>query len=92
MVRLDRYFEGCIKDNFLFEPESKCSKKILEIISKNRLEVSDFKEIVRMFNETGEIEHYSGSGWLDYALHLSSYLESFGFEVNLISWQKIEIK
>ena len=37
--------------------------------------------LVELFNEMNKIEHYNGSGWLDYKMHLSSVLKQFGFKV-----------
>ena len=75
-------FKKNIPDNHLFEPEFKTSKKINTIIKQlNQLSRSDAVGLLQLFNDINKMEHYNGSGWLDYKMHLSHLLKINGFEV-----------
>lgn len=60
------YFENCIHDNALFEPEFKTSKTINSILeTKQPLTETDVTEIIKQIKDIDKIEHYDGSGWID---------------------------
>ena len=78
------YFERNIQSNFTFEPEFKTSKTINSILeTKQILTDTDIADIVRLINEIKKIEHYDGSGWLDYKMRLGHFLRLSGFDINL---------
>lgn len=78
------YFERNIQNNSTFEPEFKTSKIINSILeTKQILTDSDVSDIVRLMNDIKKVEHYDGSGWLDYKMKLGHFLRLSGFGVNL---------
>ena len=78
------YFERNIQNSSTFEPEFKTSKIInLLLETKQILTDSDVNYIVKLMNDIKKVEHYGGSGWLDYQMRLGHFLRLSGFDVNL---------
>lgn len=78
------YFERNIQSNSTFEPEFKASRIINSILqTKQILTESDVSDIVKLINDMKKVEHYDGSGWLDYRMRLGHFLRLSGFDVNL---------
>ena len=78
------YFGRNIQNNSTFEPEFKTSKIINSILeTKQVLTDNDVNDIVRLMNDIKKVEHYDGSGWLDYKMRLGHFLRLSGFDVNL---------
>lgn len=68
--------------NFLFEPEFNISLKINNEIKKlEKVTQSNAIKLIDLFNEINNIEHYDGSAWLDYKIHLASFLSINGHKV-----------
>ena len=78
------YFERNIQNNSKFAPEFKVSKIINSILeTKQILTDSEVSDIVKLINDLKKVEHYDGSGWLDYKMRLAHFLRLSGFNVNL---------
>jgi len=78
------YFASNIQNNSTFEPEFKTSKTINSILeTKQILTDADVTDIVRLMNDIKKVEHYDGSGWLDYKMRLGHFLRLSGFDINL---------
>jgi hypothetical protein len=68
------YFERNIQNHEIFRPEFEVSQTINEILeTKDPLIRSDVTEILRLFNAINKVEHYDGSGWLDYRIRLAIF-------------------
>jgi hypothetical protein len=66
----------------LFKPEYLTTKRINNIIeSANTLSRELVNEMLQLINDLNSVEHYDGSGWLDYKIHLNYFLRMNGFEV-----------
>lgn len=66
----------------LFEPEKKGVNKIMDIIDKHT-EITD-NEISQIQNELNIVEnsnHYNGSAWYDFKLHLSGLLAQINYDI-----------
>ena len=78
------YFERNIQSTSTFEPEFKTSKIINSLLeTKQILTDTDVADIVRLMNNIKKLEHYDGSGWLDYKMRLGHFLRLSGFDINL---------
>lgn len=78
------YFERNIQSNSTFEPEFKASKIINSILeTKQILTDTDVSDIAKLIKDIKKIEHYDGSGWLDYKMRLNHFLRLNGFDINL---------
>ncbi|MBX2921624.1 MAG: hypothetical protein KF746_05455 [Chitinophagaceae bacterium] len=78
------YFERNSQNNTTFRPEFETSGIIYSILeAKQVLTVMDVTAIVKLIKDMDEVEHYDGSGWLDYKIRLSYFLRLSGFDVNL---------
>lgn len=65
----------------LFIPEYEICSDINNLISsRNILTESDFEEIVSIYNRIVDVEHYNGTGWMDYQLRLGAFLRFSGYE------------
>lgn len=71
MKRIEDYFQRNSLDNVLFQPEFLCAKTIRERIETiGHLTTQDAEDLLKIYNETNAGQHYDGSGWFDYQLHL----------------------
>ena len=78
------YFETNIQNNATFEPEFETSKIINSILeTKQILTEADVISIVKLMNDINNIEHYDGSGWMDYKMRLGHFFRLSGFDINL---------
>jgi hypothetical protein len=78
------YFERNIQNNSTFEPEFKTSKIINSILETRQiLTDTDVADIVKLMKDIKEVEHYDGSGWVDYKMKLGHFLRLSGFDINL---------
>jgi hypothetical protein len=76
------YFERNIQNHEIFRPEFEVSRTINNILeTKDPLTKSDVTEILNLCNGIEKVEHYDGSGWLDYRIRLSHFLRMNGFEI-----------
>jgi hypothetical protein len=79
------YLERNIQNDSSFEPEFKASSLINSVLENNDpLTETHLHEIISVMTNIDKIEHYNGSGWLDYKLRLSHFLHLSGFDTNLI--------
>lgn len=86
MGQICEYFRRNAQDQPLFEPEFKTASFINAIIeSLSDLQQEDVVRILHAINATEDIEHYEGSGWMDYKMHLNALLKKNGFD---ITWKK----
>ena len=75
MKKIEDYFLRQSSDNKSFEPELHCAKIIREKVGEViQLTAKDADEILEIFNETNAGQHYNGSAWMDYQLHLRHLL------------------
>jgi hypothetical protein len=73
------------KMDSLFIPEFETSEEINEMIrSINKPTESDFNKIIDLIKKTDLREHYDGSQWHDYKIHLNALLRYNGFKSNFI--------
>ncbi len=71
MKKIEDYFQQSSFDNILFQPEFLCAQRIrAKIENIEFLTISDAEDILKIYNETNAGQHYDGSGWFDYQLHL----------------------
>jgi hypothetical protein len=79
------YFERNIQNDPTFEPEFKSSKIINSLLENNYpLTETHLQEIISIINNIDKIEHYNGSGWLDYKLRLNHFFYLSGLDLNFI--------
>ena len=84
MKKIEDYFQQCSLDDKLFEPELWCVKIIREKVGDvNKLTTKQAEEILEIYNETNAGQHYSGSGWMDYQLHLRHLLTVDNFKIEV---------
>jgi hypothetical protein len=82
MKKIEDYFQYNSLRNVLFHPEFVCASIIRE-----KSEVAEFltnknaEDILKVYNETNAGDHYDGSGWQDYQLHLINLLTIDGFDI-----------
>ncbi|CAL2101239.1 conserved protein of unknown function [Tenacibaculum sp. 190130A14a] len=80
-----RNFEERSKNNLLFLPQHKVSKKINSLIRSiekpTDLELNTIADLVKNIEN---IEHYGGSAWHDYKIHVNAILKENGFKFNII--------
>ena len=68
-----------------FLPEFKASKSINEIIESTTKPTEEtFSEILKILSEIDLTEHYNGSQWHDYKIHLNAILRENGFEKSIL--------
>ncbi|WP_289046520.1 hypothetical protein [uncultured Olleya sp.] len=80
-----RKFESNSKKDKLFLPEYEISKEINEMIQLiDKPSQSDFEKIEELIKSLNSIEHYNGSQWYDYKIHLNAILRENGFDSNII--------
>ena len=80
MKGLARYFADNIKNNPLFTPEMEASREIYKILAENSiLSENHLLDIVSAFNKVIGMDHYNGSGWLDFKLHLQKLFRDHGY-------------
>ena len=91
MKSLENYFKSHIKDDEAFIPEYEAAKKINAIALKEQLQEEGLVEIVRIFNEANLKPHYSGSGWFDFRLHLTTLIGKNGFDHRDLPNNNIEL-
>jgi hypothetical protein len=78
------YFERNIQSDQTFEPEFKASTVINSLLENNYpLNETHLQEIISVINNIDKIEHYNGSGWLDYKIRLNHFLYLSGLNLNL---------
>ncbi|MDO6803971.1 hypothetical protein Q4595_16085 [Wenyingzhuangia sp. 1_MG-2023] len=85
MEMMCRTFGNKSKSDSLFLPEYRTSEKINELIQLiEKPTQSEFEKIVDLIKNTDKMEHYNGSQWYDYKIHLNAILRENGFESNII--------
>ena len=85
MEMMCKTFAEKSKSNSLFLPEYETSEKINGMIcSINKPTESDFNKIIDLIKKTDLKEHYNGSQWYDYKIHLNALLRENGFKSNII--------
>lgn len=78
------YFERNSKKDALFQPEYEVSKTINSILEQRKmLTESDVIDVVNLFNDIDKVEHYDGSGWLDYQMRLAYFFKLSGFKIEI---------
>jgi hypothetical protein len=71
MKSIEGYFLRNIATHALFQPEFECARTINAILEQHEgLTVTVAEEILSIYNKTNAAQHYAGSGWFDYQLHL----------------------
>lgn len=86
MKKIEDYFQRCSQDNELFKPEFECARAIRhKVESVKRLTTKQAKDVLKIYNEANAGQHYDGSGWKDYQLHLRHLLtvDTFKIEIEL---------
>lgn len=79
MNSIGNYFHEQSKTNPMFAPEFEASAAIIERIEKGFSLQKDADEVISIYNSLKTVEHYNGSGWFDFGIHLKGYLRSAGF-------------
>ena len=93
MKRISAYFKNHAESNPLFKIEFEISARINTLIcGLEELTISDIKEMISKINETEKQNHYVGSGWTDYKMHLFSLIKINGFQVLHESKDKMIIR
>jgi len=76
MRKIENYFLRNIETHELFQPEFECARTINDLLEKNeQLTTTVAENILSIYNKTNAAEHYAGSGWFDYQLHLIHILK-----------------
>ena len=76
MRRIEGYFSRNIATHELFQPEFECAHAINNLLEQNEnLTTTIVEDILSIYNKTNTAEHYAGSGWFDYQLHLMHILK-----------------
>jgi hypothetical protein len=71
MKSIESYFLRNIATHELFQPEFECARTVNNLLEQNpNLTVTVAEEILSIYNKTNAAQHYDGSGWFDYQLHL----------------------
>src|SRR6185436_13823024 len=87
MISISNYFEKNAANNISFQPEAKASKTINKLIETlQELRKDDIQRMVDIINNVENIQHYNGSGWMDYKMHFLCLLRQNGFDVE---WEHI---
>ncbi len=74
------YFEKHIQSHEIFRFEFETSQKINKVLEENEnLKKTDVIEVLSIFNAIEKVEHYDGSGWINYQICLTHYLWLNGF-------------
>ena len=80
-----RKFESNSKKDKLFLSEYEISKEINKMIKLiDKPTQSDFYKIEELIKNIDKTEHYNGSQWYDYKIHLNALLGENGFKSSLI--------
>lgn len=84
MKKIEDYFQQQSSDNDLFLPEYLCAKAIREKLDSLRfIPHKDAEDILAIFNKANSEDHYDGSGWSDYQLHLRALLSLNNLKVDV---------
>ena len=84
MEMMSRYFKEKSIINSAYLPEYKISEEINKMICKIEKPIlSDFEKIVELMKNIENTDHYGGSHWHDYQIHLNAILKENGFEPNM---------
>jgi uncharacterized protein (DUF58 family) len=79
LIRMRFYFERHASGNRLFVPEYKAALAIAELLEKgDAFTMEDAAKVRTIIKEVESGEHYDGSGWLDFKIHLNGWLASRG--------------
>lgn len=80
---LEKYFLRLYTEGqILFLPEYNASIEINKIIQKgNKETLANAEEIIKIYNSVNEIDHYNGSGWMDYQILLLNLIKQSGVNV-----------
>jgi hypothetical protein len=81
----ERYFSNNVKNDILFEPEFEAAKEINLIARQEELRQEDFLRIIEIFNVANNAEHYNGSGWMDFRLHIQGMIRAYGLDVIIVN-------
>ena len=85
MEMMCKTFAEQSKSDSLFLPEYETSEEINRMISSiDKPTDSDFNEIIDIIKNIDTKEHYDGSQWYDYKIHLNALLRENGFKLNII--------
>lgn len=85
MEMMCKTFHSKSKNDDLFKTEYVVSKQINHLIKTiSRPNKSDFENIVKLIKDVEKTEHYDGSQWFDYKIHLNAILKENGYEFNII--------
>jgi hypothetical protein len=75
------YFQRGIVHNILFRPEFEMAAKINALLeAKEILSEHDIDQICLLVDSLERVEHYDGTGWVDYRMRLGHYIRLNGFE------------
>jgi hypothetical protein len=93
MKKIGGCFQQHSLDNDLFQPEFLCAKTIREKVETlGHLTTRDAEDILKIINKTNTGQHYNGSGWSDYQLHLKKLFTVDDLKVdidNFSGWMSI---
>jgi hypothetical protein len=78
--QISRYFDSFSNHNPYFMPEFEASTKVISIIQRNEVGKTALDEIVKVFNQVTEQQHYNGSGWYDFQIRIMYLIHECGFE------------
>jgi len=70
----------------LFKPEFLAAERINNIIETSDIfSRQSANEMLEIINDVDKVNHYNGTGWMDYKMHLNHFLKTNGIKVN---WTK----
>lgn len=85
MEKMCKNFGDKSKIDSMFLPEFISSKEINQmIILIEKPKETDFKKILDLIKNTDTEEHFGGSMWHDYKIHLNALLKENGFNSNIV--------
>jgi len=91
MRSLENYFKRNIENSSLFEPEYLAAKQINLIAFKKTIMKEDLDQIIQIYNNVNSSEHYNGSGWMDFRLHIQGLIKLSGLDFQILENRNLEL-
>ncbi|MFM2395256.1 MAG: hypothetical protein RLZZ546_3239 [Bacteroidota bacterium] len=75
----EHYYEkSYIKEPNIFKANYEAIKNINMYVQKEKLELDDVLQAVKIYNNANVRSHHDGTGWLDLSWHLKTLAKIFG--------------
>ncbi len=84
LKKFQEQYELYAQEKEISQPNNEASRKINKILfEKEAIDKNDLQEIRRLIDWTEGQPHWSGASWMDYKMHVRTYLGFKGFEIDL---------